>query len=176
MKTLLFVLLLITSATGEILGPDRIIPKFYELLMQKENPSEIDEVDFFGNNEYIAKAIRLKSGYSESTTPVWDFLRINRSFFITKGVVELKKARIHFSAPFHTTRLWNQTVSESKKIYATFPTEVTANGASSGTSLVIFALGKSCYIDIGDTLVSGSLKPFSDQVYERAKRSKLDAE
>jgi hypothetical protein len=56
-----------------------------------------------------------------------------------------------------------------------FPTEVTANGASSGTSMVVFTLGKSYYIDIGDTLVSGSLKLFSDQVYERAKRSELDA-
>ena len=143
--------------------------------MQKDNPSETDEVEFFGNNEYIAKTIRLKSEYSDSTTPVWDFLRINRSFFITKGVVELRKARIHFSAPSHTTRLWNQTVSESTKIYAMFPTEVTANGASSGTSMVVFTLGKSYYIDIGDTLVSGSLKLFSDQVYERAKRSELDA-
>jgi hypothetical protein len=166
MKALLLALLSITSATGENLAQDKIIPRFYELLMQETDPSENDEVDFLGNNEYIAKTIRLKSGYSESTTPVWDFLRTNRNFFITKGVVDLGKARIHFSEPFHTTRLWNQAVSEDTKIYAMFPTEVAANGANTGNSLVIFTLGKNYYIEIGETFVSGSLKLFSDQVYK----------
>lgn len=173
MKTLFLTLLLITSAPASDLAPNKIIPRFYELLMQKDKPSEHDETEFFGGAECqgVAKAIHLKPGYSESKTPVWDFLRINKSFFITKGVADLEKARIQYSEPFHTTRLWNQTIVENTKVHTMFPTDRAANGASSGVSMVIFTLGESCHIDIGDTFVSGSIKLFTDQIYERVDRN-----
>lgn len=157
-----------TFSQAADLDADKIIPRFYELLMQKEPPSERDEGDFFGGSECmdIAKMIRLKTGYSQSKTPIWDFLRNKRSFFITKGISDLRFARIHYSEPLRTTRLWNKTRAEDTKVYTSFPTESAANGASSGISIVVFTLGENCHIDIGNTFVSGSLKLFSDQVYK----------
>ena len=170
MKTLFLTLLLITSVAAADLAPDRIIPRFYDLLMQAGKPSQQDETEFFGGVECqdIAKVILLKDGFAGSKTPLWDFLRTNRNSFITKGVTELSKARIHCSEPFHTFRLWNQTVTEEIKVHTMFPTERSENGASSGFSTVIFTLGKSCYIDIGNTFVSGDARLFTDKVYEKA--------
>ena len=168
MKTIFLALLLMSSAPAADLAPDKIIPRFYELLMQAEKPSEQDESEFFGGAECenVAKTILLKAGYSETKTPVWDFLRNRKGFFITKGVADLGKARIHYSEPFHTSRLWNGTTAEDRKVHTMFPTERAANGASSGVSTVIFTLGESCHIDIGNTFISGTVQLFTDQVYK----------
>lgn len=170
MKKLLLILLMATSISAADLPPDKIIPRFYELLMQVEKPSEKDESVFFegAGCRYVATTILTKPEYSKSKTPVWDFLRNNRSFFITKGVTDLGKARIHYSEPYRTTRLWNQITSEDTKVYTMFPTERGVNGESSGLSMVVFTLGKNCLIDIGETFVSASVQLFTDQVYERA--------
>lgn len=162
-----------TSLPAADLPPDKIIPRFYELLMQVEKPTENDEAKFFEGAacQYVATAILTKPVYSKSKTPVWDFLRDNRSFFITKGVTDLGKARIHYSEPFRTTRLWNQTTEEKTKVYTMFPTERGANGVSSGLSMVVFKFGKNCYIDIGETFVSGSVQPFANHVYKKAELS-----
>lgn len=173
MKTLFLTLLLVTSASAADLAPDKIIPRFYELLMQVDKPSEQNETEFFGGAECqdVAKAILLKDGFAGSKTPLWDFIRINRNFFITKGVDELDKTRIHFSEPFRTFRLWNRTTTNDMKVHTMFPTERSENGTSSGFSTVIFTLGESCHIDIGNTFVSGAVKLFTDQVYEKTENT-----
>ena len=168
MKTLLLALLFITSASAADLASNKIVPRFYELLMTKDKPSEQDEADFFGGEESkdVAKAILLKSEYSKSKTPIWDFLRANKSFFITRGVTDLHKARIQYSEPDQTTRLWNQTLTEGKKVYAMFPTKRSENGACSGRSMVIFTLGENSHLSIGDTFVAGAVNLFTEQIYE----------
>lgn len=169
MKILLLATLLVTSAAAERLNPEKIIPRFYELLMQKEKPLQQDEIDFFGGDEceYIAKTIIKKDGFTKSRTPIWDFVRANRTLFITEGVTDLAVARIHYSTPFLTTRLWNGTSPDVMKIQVVFSTKKTGNTSYSGMSTAVFSLGKGCYIDLGATYISQDVVQFLEKVYEK---------
>ena len=170
MKQIFLLLLLAISGHALALEPNQIVPQFYELLTQVEKPTKQDEVDFCGGegSDYIAKVLRTKPKYRESATPIWDYLRLHKSSFLTSGPAIAGKARINYSEPFRSTKLRSDFKSEQLQVYAVFGTTRNENGSNSGLSMVVFTLGTDCYLKIGETFVSGSVNLFSGQVYEAA--------
>lgn len=171
MKSILLLSVFATCISSAEFEQAKIVPKFYEILAQVEKPSEQDEIEFFGGKECasVKKVILSHGDHSKSKTPIWDYVRSNKYFFTTKGLVDLSNARIQYSDPVHMVRLWNKTTTEDMKVYTTFPTEmVDDRGGSSGVSMAIFTLGKNCYLDIGATFVSGSGKLFFEYVYKES--------
>jgi len=168
MKQIFLLLLLAISGHALALEPNQIVPKFYELLIQVEKPTKQDEVDFFGGegSDYIVKVLRTKPEYENSATPIWDYLRLHKSSFLTSGPAIAGKARINYSEPFRSTKLWSDFKSDELQVYALFGTSRDENGSNSGLSMVVFTLGKDCYLKIGETIVSESVKLFSEQIYE----------
>lgn len=169
MKYILFLLLnfVILTCRSSAIDQKSIIPEFYKILTSREDPSIQNENDFFGGKEsaYVRTALEKLGKYPDSDTPIWDFIRDNKFNFISKGVDDLEQARIHYSEPFHTSRIWNGSVNKDWKVYVMFPTERNSDGSSSGLSTVIFTLGEESHIAIGETLVSGSVELFSNQIY-----------
>ena len=168
MKQIILIFILTVSGHASSLEPDEIVPKFYELLIQVEKPTKQDEVDFFGGegSDYIAKVLRTKPAYENSATPIWDYLRLHKSSFLTSGPAIAGKARINYSEPFRSTKLWSDFKSEQLQVYAVFGTTRNEKGSNSGLSMVVFTLGTDCYLKIGETFVSGAVNLFSGQIYE----------
>lgn len=177
MKFFLVLLFLIKSVTAADLPPNQIIPRFYELLMQNDNPSEFNETEFFGGDEckFVTTTLKLKDDYKNSKTPIWDFLRRNKNLFITEGVSDLNKAKIHHTDPVITHRLWNSSTWEEKSVHVLFPTEMNTKTASSGFSTVIFRLGQKCYINIAGTMISGQAYSILDKIYENRDKKPVDS-
>ena len=161
-------ILFVTSTVAGEPKQEKIIPRFYELLLQPEKPILQDELDFFGGGECqdVTLSIIQKDKFSKSITPIWDFIRSNKSLFISDGISKLSSARILYSSPFTTTRLWSNTSPDQIKIQVMFPTRVTPTKSSFGTSIVIFTLGTKCYIDIGNTFLSKDLYLFLRKIHE----------
>lgn len=167
MKQIFLLLLLAISGHALALEPNQIVPKFYELLIQVEKPTAQDEVDFFGGEGSgdIAKVLRNKPAHENSDTPVWDYLRMHKSSFLTSGPVIPGKARIQYSEPFRSTKLWSEFQPDEFQVYVTFGTNRDENGGNSGLSMVVFTLGKDRYLKIGETFVSGLVKLFGEQIH-----------
>ena len=175
MKTLLVLLIFFINVPfsfGKI-ETSLIIPKFYELLLNKEKPSEQDENDFFGGDEcsHIRAVLTAEGIAQKSKTPVWDFVRKNKSLFITVNILNFNDARITYSAPFGMSRMWNKTDKNEKYVCAKFPEKVLENEVktSQGVSIIIFTLGEKCYLDIGKTVKTGSSSTFLDYLYGTKK-------
>ena len=163
--SLLFLVLIGNAYCGN-LEQSKIVPKFYQILMNMAKTSAQDETDFFGGRECdsLRQILLTKEAYSKSITPIWDFIKDNKDFFITKNLLNLNDAKVHCSNPFENTRLWNNSTDDRKKVYVLFPTEMVKLGkkGSHGRSTLLFTLGSGCYIDIEETLKAEISSTFLD--------------
>jgi hypothetical protein len=161
---LLFVSSLAVSALEKI-EPTEIIPKFYKILFSVDRPSEQDEINFFGGKSCdplrtILSTNKVFLNYSKSKTPIWDYLRDHKDYFLTLNIKEIARMRIQATDPVEVLRLYNNTKRQEKLVFVTFPTEIVVPpGGSKGISVGIFTLGEDCYLDVGSTImVSGDTK------------------
>jgi hypothetical protein len=175
MKFLFVSLIFLLSFSNSLakIAESLIIPKFYEILLSKENPIQQDENDFFGGDECSAVREFLIQDLPDpkSKTPIWDFLRKNKSIFFTKNILNFDDARIVYSDPFRMTRMWNKRDRGSKYVYATFATKVREDNlkAHQGLSMILFTLGEKCYLVISETNTAGSCDTFLDYLYGMKK-------
>jgi len=124
--------------------------------MSKAAPSVDDELKFFGGKECIDVRNKLltKDIYKNSQTAIWDYLRLNRDAFITKNLKNIEQFLAIYSEPFESVRAWNNHKVANKKVYVSFPEELTNPEKSvfHGRSSIVFTLGEACYLDIGATV------------------------
>lgn len=179
MKIVVFWLIFGTASVFVKLEPGRIVPEFYRLLARSEEPSEQEESDFFGGEECsgIRTLILSSVKYSGSKTPIWKYVRDHKEFFVTAGLDDVSTARVMFSDPVRMTRIWNLVTDEEFVVYATFPTRMSGHGRESlGVSMARFTLGRSCYLNIGGTFVSGPSVLFFGYVHSDVRQPAGGAE
>jgi hypothetical protein len=137
-----------------------IIPQFYQILLRKSAPSIENERLFFGGKECSAvrEGILKKERYSESKTPIWDFVKDHRDLFLTKNAESEDQFHAIISKPFDSIRSWNGNVIPEKRVYVSFAEQLDISEKSgvSGFASITFSLGKDCYINIGATTVCRS--------------------
>ena len=152
---------------------DEVVPKFYQLLVQEADPTPKDEAEFFGGRECEPIRLQLasKSGYVESQTPIWNYLRSHQDLFITKrNPPDRTKLNIHISQPSIMMRNdKNQIPSDELRVFVMFGTEASATGAGRGVSIGTFVLGKESLLDIGVTMIAGNSKLFFDYLFHDGK-------
>ena len=154
-------------AFADTLGPQEIIPRFYTLLIQDENPSPENEREFFGGNECdpVRAMLKTEGKSSLSQTPIWDYLRSRREWFITKDCHNMEKINPQISSPFTLKRFKQGTITNETRVLVILPARMTGPHTFDGVATVVFTLGKKCYLEIDSTVLRGDLELLAGRLY-----------
>ena len=158
-----FLFCLTVRAPADPLSPEKIVPRYYDLLTAVEKPSSADEQQFFGGYECddVRAALSSQKKTGRTETPIWDYLRAHRDLFLTEGLDRFPvkagaRQLIAFSTPFRIYRKGRDAANEPAdfRVIAALPGKKVSTSAYTGSVMILFNLGHECYLNIGGTCIN----------------------